>query len=90
MTNKFHFLFLVIIGLFLTVGCSNPETTEKPPQQAELSAKETASKKGPKRVILFFGNSLTAGYGIDTRERFTSLLHPGKVQLQRDDYVILF
>ena len=74
MTNKFHFLVLLIIGLFLTVSCSSPETAKKSAQEAELSSKETASKKGPKRVILFFGNSLTAGYGIDTRDRFTSLI----------------
>jgi len=75
MTNKLHYLYLILIGLFLSASCSNPETTEAPKQKtAELSSKETNSKKEPRRVILFFGNSLTAGYGIDTRDRFTSLL----------------
>lgn len=75
MTNKINFLFLLVLGLFLSVGCSNPESNEKPSQQkTELSSTETKSNKEPRRVILFFGNSLTAGYGIDTRDRFTSLL----------------
>lgn len=75
MTNKINFLFLLVLGLFLSVSCSNPEANEKPSQQkTELSPTETKSNKEPRRVILFFGNSLTAGYGIDTRDRFTSLL----------------
>ncbi|HMT28945.1 MAG TPA: arylesterase [Bacteroidia bacterium] len=67
-------LFLLPL-IFTWISCSNPQATNPPTQdQAESSSKDTTSKKAPKRVILFFGNSLTAGYGIDTRDRFTSLI----------------
>lgn len=72
---KKHLLLFLLPLIFTWTSCSNPDTSEKSTQQQpKLSSQEAVSKKGPKRVILFFGNSLTAGYGIDTRERFTSLI----------------
>lgn len=58
--------------LFLLVSCGGNE--EKPaPVAADTSASaSTANTK--KRVILFFGNSLTAGYGLEHHESFPSLI----------------
>ncbi len=75
MTKKTHFLYILLTALFFSSSCTNPNTAEAPKEKAaEVSSKESNTKEEPKRVILFFGNSLTAGYGIDSRARFTSLI----------------
>lgn len=61
-------LFVTLFSI-LFVGCSqkNPETTP-----TELSSQSSGEKR--KKTILFFGNSLTAGYGIDTEDAFPGLV----------------
>lgn len=62
--------FLSIIALVLfTFACSpKSEKTSSP-----ISQEETTVKKEQK-LILFFGNSLTAGYGIELEDAFTGLV----------------
>lgn len=58
------------------MGCSNDNTTvSKKPQAATESptvTKEPTSNK--KKSIVFFGNSLTAGYGLDPEQSFVYLI----------------
>ncbi|MGI8636420.1 MAG: arylesterase [Segetibacter sp.] len=69
--TKLHgWLFLMLLFL---IGCAtdgNKPKTEK--GQATASTPKAASQ--PVKSILFFGNSLTAGYGLDPSESFPSLL----------------
>jgi acyl-CoA thioesterase-1 len=61
----------------LSLGCNqngntgNPATT---PLQPIVKKEVTATNKEPRRNIVFFGNSLTAGYGIDPSEAFPALI----------------
>jgi acyl-CoA thioesterase-1 len=64
-------ILLSIIAIISSCG-SNPEKT-----QAENS--EQAAVSIVKKTILFFGNSLTAGYGIDPEESFA-----GRIQTRLD------
>ena len=63
-----------LVGL-LGIACQSPNqpATEetKPVETATVAADNTAS---PEKVILFFGNSLTAGYGLEPAEAFPALI----------------
>lgn len=74
---KFY-LFGWLTILLLSAGCSNnrqKEITTNTAVQQGAKAKEpatiTASKK---KYIVFFGNSLTAGYGVDPSEAFPAVI----------------
>lgn len=64
------------IALFCLISCSNPEG-----RQASLQT-ETQNENStlPVKKILFFGNSLTAGYGLDNKEE----AFPGIIQTKID------
>ncbi len=68
---KFRYFFV----LLLLVACG--EGAQKKETQTETVTEEKPIKKvseSNKKVILFFGNSLTAGYGLDTEESFPALV----------------
>lgn len=58
---------LLTLALFTACG-SSPEQ-----QQVEQSESKTTAVETKKKTILFFGNSLTAGYGIDQEDAFAGL-----------------
>lgn len=61
------FLFISIVTFFAT--CSS--NSEKKQETAEVTETQTTQKE--QKTILFFGNSLTAGYGIDPEDAFAGL-----------------
>lgn len=63
------FLFICISAIILA-GCNNSSLKNEP---AIDKHSDTVSPKKMK-TILFFGNSLTAGYGVDPSEAFPALL----------------
>jgi acyl-CoA thioesterase-1 len=68
-------LFLIV---FL-VSCQSKTSEEKSDSSdnirtEEISAEEKVSKASEEKVIVFFGNSLTAGMGLDPRESFPALI----------------
>lgn len=64
--------FINIIFLMMIVACSD----KQPAQEAakETPAKDTTLSNTGVKTILFFGNSLTAGYGVELSEAFPSLI----------------
>jgi len=62
-------LFLLLI-LFSCNSSSENSTIE---ETQKKSATKGANEK-PKKVILFFGNSITAGYGLESDDAFTTLI----------------
>lgn len=70
MTHRTTSLLVVLICL---VSCSNPAGNQQS-QETESNVKNEDQEMPPKR-ILFFGNSLTAGYGLEnTEEAFPGLI----------------
>ncbi len=65
--------FYFAIGLLIISACSKPvdqkETSSQTPQ-----IQEKAQEEKPKKTILFFGNSITAGYQLDMDEAFPALI----------------
>jgi len=61
---KSFFLFSKLIVLFLLVASCNGNKKTEPNQEEQAAIPKTSEKKA-KKTILFFGNSLTAAYGLD-------------------------
>ncbi|MBE7170705.1 MAG: arylesterase [Williamsia sp.] len=61
--------FLCLLAPACTSDGSKGEGTE-----TKEAAPAAASANKPRKTILFFGNSLTAGYGLDPAESFPSLI----------------
>ena len=62
--------------LFLTVfvaACTNQSSSKKEEKQAEAQSSDNASATA-KKNILFFGTSLTAGYGLNPTEAYPALI----------------
>ncbi|WP_035561790.1 arylesterase [Hymenobacter sp. IS2118] len=74
--NFFRLPFAALSVLILG-ACDSSPTTTAPVAQTAASATQAAAnepaKAGQKRV-LFFGNSLTAGYGVEPEEAFPALI----------------
>lgn len=82
---KFSYFFI----LFLCFSCGDSKTNKQVSKSASevTISTEVETKKGAK-TILFFGNSLTAGYGLDTEESFPSLIQDKLDSLNLDYEVI--
>lgn len=68
-----------LILSIVMLGCSQPDTTDRmDAQQGETADAGTSVAENPKKeetkTILFFGNSLTAGYGLEPSQAFPALI----------------
>ncbi|MBT8237136.1 MAG: arylesterase [Croceitalea sp.] len=81
--------FRYFLVFFLVCGCGDApkkEATSEDPQVAEENQDTTNQSKG--KVIMFFGDSLTAGYGLEMEEAFPALIQERLDSLQLDYTVI--
>ena len=79
--TNFSFYVVILLAAWLT-SCSG--STEK--KEAEEGKQEVDAT--PKKTILFFGNSLTAGYGIDPEESFAGRTQSRLDSLKKEYRVI--
>jgi acyl-CoA thioesterase-1 len=70
MNNVFSFIRLILLIAVISCNNNNQNISSKQ-KQADTSATVSSSKM---KTILFFGNSLTAGYGVDPSEAFPALI----------------
>jgi acyl-CoA thioesterase I len=63
---------LFIFNVLLSFSCSQNKPAEK--EVATNTATDTTSQPATKKTILFFGNSLTAGYGLEPSQAFSALI----------------
>jgi acyl-CoA thioesterase-1 len=66
-----------LLMLWLCLGCNQGGKTENPsitPVQPPVKNEDSAGKNEAGKNIIFFGNSLTAGYGVDPSEAFPALI----------------
>ncbi|MDO6391449.1 arylesterase [Pontibacter sp. BT731] len=78
MNNKSHYISL-FLALFLTLtSCEQAGTTEQVATEQQVQNDTTLTTEAPKneriKTIVFFGNSLTAGYGLEPDQAFPALL----------------
>lgn len=82
--RSIYLLVLAAIFLYLVPSCS-----QKPQEKQESGKTEVKPRdKTPVKTILFFGNSLTAGYGIDEEDAFPALIQDRIDSLGMDYRVI--
>ena len=66
-------LFLLLFMSFTLLSCGESSKKEET-QDSELSTENESDNEDNKKVILFFGDSLTAGYGLEKGEGFPEIL----------------
>lgn len=64
---------LLLIVTFGIISCNNSSTDSSPVKQEEVANKPVDSS-GKTKTILFFGNSLTAGYGVEPAEAYPAVI----------------
>ncbi len=78
-----NYFVLSILSILLLTNCGDasketksPSSTSIEQKQAKPSSpvKQVKTKEATKKRVVFFGNSLTAGYGLDPDQSFTSLI----------------
>ncbi len=71
--------FSTLIFVFLIISCGSKsektsEVTDKMLDKEALTSVKTVKNGPPKKSIIFFGNSLTAAYGLDPSQGFVGLI----------------
>ena len=69
---SFAFMAMVFVQVFI-VGCGENQATSASSSKTSESTAKT-DKPSADKIIVFFGNSLTAGYGLKDDESFPSIL----------------
>ncbi|TRO63322.1 arylesterase [Christiangramia sabulilitoris] len=69
--TRSYVLFLAF-GLFIFMGCKNKTDADKAEQENTSASEEVGVENS--KVILFFGDSLTAGYGLEQGEAFPEII----------------
>jgi len=64
----------LVAMLWFLAGCGDGSSKEKKQDGAEVSTLKSDSVTIVKKYIVFFGNSLTAGFGLDPSEAFPALI----------------
>jgi len=72
MQNLLKFRYILLV--FILVSCGDAPKKEADSAPTKTVDDVTAAKTSEEKIILFFGNSLTAGYGLDTEEAFPALI----------------
>lgn len=81
-------LLFIFVNLFLITSCKdNPKKRETETETSSV-VKDTVSKKTDSSVILLFGDSLTAGLGVDPEEAFSALIQ-SKIDSLNLDYQVV-
>lgn len=65
-------IFLLNLILIIFVQCKNQNEVGE--GQKETQGSETKAADAAQKMILFYGNSITAGYGLDLSEAFPALI----------------
>jgi acyl-CoA thioesterase-1 len=80
---------LFISSICITaVCCNNNEKSPNTRSNSNVATKETALDPLSKKTIIFFGNSLTAGYGLEPEQAFPFLIQKKIDSLQLNYKVI--
>ncbi len=72
---RFAALVFIWLTAFISFSCQPPtEQTSTETDSPTVETKTATEEETDKPVILFFGNSLTAGYGLDPSEAFSAVI----------------
>jgi acyl-CoA thioesterase-1 len=68
------FSIQIIIAMLLVWSCGEDKNAKKQPSAPNKTDSITAGSTDNTKTVLFFGNSLTAGFGVDPSEAFPALI----------------
>ena len=80
-------LLFIFVNLLLLTSCKDNQKKETEIETSTV-AKDSVEKKGDSSIILLFGDSLTAGLGVDPNEAFSALLQ-SKIDSLNLDYKVV-
>ena len=86
MRNLIRYSSILLMFLMFSCGENSEKKSEK--NSTEEAQTETETQESEKDVILFFGNSLTAGMGLEPSEAFPALIQNRLDSLEYDYEVI--
>lgn len=66
--------YFAAFSIFIMISCGENAEKKSQEKSKEETQTETEAEVSEKNVILFFGNSLTAGMGLETSEAFPALI----------------
>lgn len=69
-----RYFFLFAISILISCGENAEKKSEENPVEGNNVQTNTETEPGEKSIILFFGNSLTAGMGLEPSEAFPALI----------------
>jgi len=80
----------LMLALIISQGCKDKPNSEVKVNENETKVEtlSTEREKSGKKRIMFFGNSLTAGYGLDEGDDFPSLLR-NRIDSMELDYEVI-
>ncbi|HZJ21456.1 MAG TPA: arylesterase [Pricia sp.] len=73
MQNLLKFRYILLVFILVSCGDAPKKETDSAPSKIAGDVPK-AAETSEEKIILFFGNSLTAGYGLDTEEAFPALI----------------
>jgi len=83
--------FLLLINMMFLVACASDSTESKTSQASapkKNDSQASTASKAKKKNIIFFGDSLAAGYGLDPSEAFPALVQQ-KIDAINLDYRVV-
>ena len=69
--KSIYYFFIFFFAIF---SCNNNSKKSAPKKQDDMVINNPFESSAKKKTILFFGNSLTAGYGVDPSEAYPALI----------------
>lgn len=83
------FIILIAIGVFSIVSCKSENKSKSEEERVNISVDQKApAEVKTKKTIMFYGNSLTAGYRLEENESFPSRIEDRIDSLNMDYQVI--
>ncbi len=72
--NRSISIYAILLWMVVLTGCANNSGDSKEDAKTETKNSMEKSPAEEKRTIVFLGNSLTAGYGLDPSQAFPALI----------------
>ncbi|MBT8292046.1 MAG: arylesterase [Eudoraea sp.] len=87
MHNILKFSYFLTLVLLVSCGETNTKKEDKSTTKVESTVNDVVPE-GETKVILFFGDSLTAGYGLEPEEAFPALIQ-ARIDSMELDYTVV-